>query len=93
LLIYRVPGSVVPSRCADATARTIVEHLPSFPFITASIVQELTGRSRVAAIDGLDRLAKASILTRHRDQRKGDTWEARELFALLDRFEAAVKTP
>jgi Fic family protein len=78
---------------ADATARTIVEHLPSFPFITASIVQELTGRSRVAAIDGLDHLAKASILTRHRDQRKGDTWEARELFALLDRFEAAVKTP
>ncbi len=78
---------------ADATARAIIPHLPSFPFITASIVQELTGRSRVAAIDGLERLAKASVLTRHRNQRKGDSWEAKELFDLLDEFEAAVKTP
>lgn len=78
---------------ADATARAVIEHLPAFPFITASIVQELTGRSRVAAIDGLDHLAKAGILTRHRNQRKGDTWEAKELFALLDKFEEAVKTP
>lgn len=78
---------------ADATARSIIEYLPSFPFITASIVEELTGRSRVAAIDGLDHLAKAGVLRRHRNQRKGDTWEAKELFALLDRFEAALKTP
>lgn len=78
---------------ADATARAIIEDLPSFPFITASICQELTGRSRVAAIDGLDHLAKAGILTRHRNQRKGDTWEAKELFSRLDKFEAAVKTP
>jgi Fic family protein len=78
---------------ADATARAIIPHLPSFPFITASIVQELTGRSRVAAIDGLERLAKAGVLTRHRNQRKGDSWEAKELFALLDEFEAAVKAP
>lgn len=78
---------------ADATARAIIEHLPSFPFITASIVQELTGRSRMAAIGGLDHLAKAGVLTRHRNQRKGDTWEAKELFALLDEFEAAVEAP
>ena len=76
---------------ADATARAIIEHLPAFPFITASTVEELTGRSRVAAIDGLDRLAKAGVLTRHRNQRKGDTWEAKELFSLLDEFETAVK--
>ena len=78
---------------ADATARAVIEHLPSFPFITASVVQELTGRSRVAAIDGLDHLAKAGILTRHRNQRKGDTWEAKALFALLEKFEGAVKAP
>lgn len=77
---------------ADATARAIIEHLPSYPFITASIGQELTGRSRVAAIDGLDHLSKAGVLTRHRNQRKGDSWEAKELFALLDKFEATVKT-
>jgi len=83
-------GCAEPMR-SDATARAIIEHLPSFPFITASIVQELTGRSRVAAIDGLDHLAKADILTRHRNQRKGDVWEAKELFVLLDRFESTVK--
>lgn len=77
---------------ADATARAVIEHLPSYPLITASIVQELTGRSRVAAIDGLEHLAKAGVLTRHRNQRKGDSWEAKELFTLLDKFEAAVKT-
>lgn len=77
---------------ADATARQIIEYLPSFPFITAAIVEKLTGRSRVAAIDGLERLSKAGVLTRHRNQRKGDSWEAKELFTVLDRFEKAVKT-
>jgi hypothetical protein len=51
----------------------------------------LTGRSRVAAINGLEHLTKAGILTRHRNQRKGDSWEAKELFTLLDSFEATVK--
>ena len=78
---------------ADATARLIVELLPSFPYITAVIVEERTGRSRVAAIDGLERLANAGVLTRHRNQRKGDSWEAKELFELLDRFERTVKAP
>ena len=78
---------------ADATARALIEHLPSFPFITASIAQELTNRSRVAAIDGLDHLAKASILTRHRNQRRGDSWEAKELFVLLESFESIVRAP
>ncbi len=78
---------------ADATARAIVDHLPSFPIITAAIVEELAGRSRVAAINGLEHLAAAGILTRHRNQRRGDSWEAKELFALLDDFEATVKDP
>jgi Fic family protein len=76
---------------ADATARAIIEHLPSYPYITAAIAEQLTGRSRVAAINGLEHLNQAGILNRHRNQRKGDSWEAKELFALLDRFEASVK--
>ncbi len=75
---------------ADATARAIIDHLPSFPIITAAIAEQLTGRSRVAAINGLDHLAEAGILTRHRNQRRGDSWEAKELFELLDEFEAAL---
>lgn len=75
---------------ADATARAIIDLLPSFPIVTAAVVEQRTGRSRVAAIKGLEHLAEAGILTRHRNQRKGDSWEAKELFALLDQFEAMI---
>lgn len=75
---------------ADAAARAIISELPSFPIITAAIAEQITGRSRVAAINGLDHLARARILTRHRNQRRGDSWEAKELFTLLGNFEAAA---
>ncbi len=77
----------------DAAARAIIGNLPSFPFMTTKVVQDLTGRSDVAALRGLDRLEKAEILTRHRNRRKGDSWEAKELLALLDEFEHAVRVP
>jgi Fic family protein len=76
---------------SDAVALKIIEQLPSFPFISAKIVQERAGRSDVAALRGLTRLEEAGILTRHRSKRKGDTWEAKELFTILNKFEAAVK--
>ena len=78
---------------ADATARAIIDHLPSFPIITSAIAEQLTARTRVAAINGLDHLAEAGILTRHRNQRKGDSWEAKGLWNLLDRFEERLATP
>jgi Fic family protein len=84
--------SAQPMR-AGSTAPLIIDRLPSFPWITAAIVEELTGRSRPAAINGLNHLEQAKILTRHRNQKKGDSWEAKELFQLLDQFEAAVKLP
>lgn len=74
-----------------ATARRIIEELPAFPFITTAIVQELTQRSDVAALNGLRQLEEASILTRHRNKRKGDSWEAKELFTLLSRYEESVR--
>lgn len=75
---------------ADATARAIIDELPSYPIMTAAIAEQITGRSRVAAINGLDHLAQAGILTRHRNQRRGDSWEAKELFVLLAGFEATI---
>lgn len=78
---------------SDATARTIVGSLPSFPLITTRVVRELTGRSDVAAINGLTHLQRAGVLTRHRNRRKGDTWEAKELFSLLNEFEDVVRKP
>jgi Fic family protein len=75
---------------ADATARAIIGELPSYPIITAAIAQQITGRSRVTAINGLDHLARAGVLIRHRNQHRGDSWEVKELFTLLNSFEAAV---
>ena len=77
---------------SDAAARAIIECLPSYPIVTAAIVEAVTERSRVAAIKGLERLADAGILTRRRNQRKGDRWEAKELFTLLNDFEESVRT-
>jgi Fic family protein len=78
---------------AGSTAPLIIDLLPSFPIITGAIVEELTGRTRPAAINGLNHLEQAGILTRHRNQKKGDSWEAKALFSLLDSFEATVKLP
>jgi hypothetical protein len=78
---------------ADASARAIVDCLPAYPIISAATVEQLTGRSRVAAIKGLAHLSEAGILTRHRNQRRGDSWEAKELFILLDRFESILSGP
>ena len=85
-------GRAEPMR-ADAGARAIIDCLPAYPIIRAATVEQLTGRSRVAAIKGLEHLAEAGILTRHRNQRKGDSWEAKELFTLLDRFESILSGP
>jgi len=75
---------------ADAAARAIIACLPSYPVVTGAIAERITGRSRVAANKGLEHLAQAGVLTRRRNQRKGDSWEAKELFVLLSGFEAAV---
>jgi Fic family protein len=76
---------------SDSTARAILDHLPSCPIITAAIAEQLTGRSRVAAINGLEHLRQAGILSRHRNQRKGDSWEAKELLAILERLEPSLR--
>lgn len=78
---------------SDAAARAIVDLLPAHPIVTAATVEQLTKRSRVTALNGLERLADAGILTRRRNQRKGDSWEAKELFTLLGKFEDRLRKP
>lgn len=75
----------------DAASLELIEHLPSFPYITVKIAQNLTGKSNPAAHRGLKQLEEAGVLTLHENRRKGDSWEAKELFELLDEFEAGVK--
>lgn len=78
---------------ANSAASLIIDFLPSFPSISANVAIEVTGRSRPAVLGGLNQLAEAGVLTKHSNKKTGDTWEAKELFGLLDQFEAAVKMP
>ena len=48
-------------------------------------------RSRPATIAGLAQLEGIGALTRHRNQKKGDSWDAKGLFKLLGRFEDTAR--
>lgn len=82
-------AALAPVR-ADSAALPLIDLLPRFPIVTAAAAEGEIGRSRRATLTGLERLADAGILTRHRNQKKGDSWEAKDLFALVDQFEMAV---
>jgi hypothetical protein len=58
----------------------------------ASIVLGANKR-RPVTIEALDRLRSICVPTRHSNQKKGDSWEAKDPFKLLDEFEKAVRRP
>ena len=72
---------------SDAAALPLIDLLPKFPVITAAVAEREIGRSRPATINALSRLHEVGALKRHRNQKKGDSWEAKELFDLLGWFE------
>lgn len=76
---------------SDAAVLPLIELLPKFPVITAAVAAREIGRSRPVTIEALGRLESIGALTRRRNQRKGDSWEAKGLFRLLDKFEAAAR--
>jgi Fic family protein len=76
----------------DAAVLPLIEILPKYPVITAAVAEQEIHRSRPATIAGLARLEEIKALTRHRNQKLGDSWEAKRLFGLLERFEEAVQT-
>lgn len=47
----------------------------------------------VSLVFGANKDAYIAGLTRHQNRRRGDSWEAKELFQLLDQFEKSAKTP
>jgi Fic family protein len=81
-----------PAR-ADSAALALVDLLPRYPIVTAAAAEGDIDRSRRATLTGLERLADIGVLTRHRNQKKGDSWEAKELFALLEEFERRAGRP
>jgi Fic family protein len=75
---------------SDAAVLPLIELLPKFPVITAAVAEKEIGRSRPVTIEALGRLEAIGALTRHRSQKFGDSWEAKELFSLLEEFERRV---
>jgi Fic family protein len=76
---------------SDAAVIGLIDLLPKYPIITAAVAEGEIGRSRPATINGLAKLEGVDALKRHRNQKKGDSWEAKDLFKLLKRFEASVR--
>jgi Fic family protein len=76
---------------SDAAVVPLIELLPKYPVITAAVAEREIGRSRPATINALSRLHEVGALTRHRSQKKGDSWEAKELFDLLSWFEQLAR--
>jgi Fic family protein len=75
----------------DAAVLPLIGLLPKYPVVTAAVAEQEIGRSRPATIAALARLEEIKALTRHRNQKLGDSWEAKQLFGLLHRFEEAVQ--
>jgi Fic family protein len=75
---------------SDAAVLPLIELLPKFPVITAAVAEKEVGRSRPVTIEALGRLEAIGALIRHRSQKFGDSWEAKELFSLLEEFERRV---
>lgn len=76
---------------SDAAVLPLIDLLPKFPVITAAVAEKEIGRSRPATINALARLAEVGALTRRRNRKKGDSWEAQGLFYLLKRFEESAR--
>jgi Fic family protein len=76
---------------SDAAVLPLIDLLPKYPLITAAVAEREIGRSRPATINALSQLRDVGALTRHRNQKKGDSWEAKELFDLLSWFEEKTR--
>jgi Fic family protein len=75
---------------SDAAVLSVIDLLPRFPVLSAAVAQREIGRSRPVTIEALNRLEGIGAVTRHRNQRLGDSWEAKDLFSLLAEFDRSL---
>ncbi len=78
---------------SDASSRRIVSQLPAEPIVTVARVAEVAGVSNTAADNAVRALESAGILSRLNAKKWGRTWEAPDVFRLLDDFERELATP
>ncbi len=76
----------------DSAAQKILAALPAHPVIDVSTAQDLAGVSDVAAGRALNAMEEAGVLSRLGGGQRNRTWEARQLFHLVDDFEYSLTT-
>jgi hypothetical protein len=87
------PGDRPGSPRADASSRRIASQLPAEPIITVARAAEMAAVSNTAADKAIRALVAAEILKPLSAKRWGRTWEAPDVFRLLDDFERELATP
>jgi Fic family protein len=77
----------------DSAARKLIATLPAHPIVDVAAAMKIAGVSDVAAGRAIDKLEQAGVLQpERRGQRRGRSWEARELFNLVNGFERHLAT-
>ncbi len=73
---------------ADAAAWAVIDVLPGYPVISASVAAAVTGRSKPQIYEALEQLVAAGVLTPLSASRRNRGWEPVGLLDLLERLEA-----
>jgi Fic family protein len=76
---------------SDSSAYAVVAALPAQPIVDVAAIQALAGISDVAAGRLMKQLDAVGIVTRIGSGRRHRTWEARELFDLVNEFEQDLR--
>lgn len=71
----------------DSAAQTLIAALPAHPILDAATASQLTGRSEVAARNGLAALERGGVLAQVTVGKRNRIWESVGLFALVDAME------
>jgi Fic family protein len=78
----------------DSAVRKLVACLPAHPIVDVAAAMEIAGVSDVAAGRAIERLERAGVLRPERPgRRRQRSWEAAELFDLVDGFERRLAIP
>ncbi len=78
----------------DSAARKLIAALPAHPIVDVPTTMEIAGVSDVAAGRAVDTLEQTGVLQpARRGQKRKRSWEARELFDLVNGFERDLATP
>ena len=73
---------------SDAAAWVLIDILPAYPVITASVAAAATGRSKPQIYEAIEQLQAAAVLLPLSATRRNRSWEAAGLLDVLERLEA-----